>query len=74
MNAAYFLDLRTRRKGRSLLKSGAVQFLGADCHNMTKRPPNLGLAAAYLEKKGMGEALDQAARLSGEIFRLATDK
>ena len=71
MNAEYLLNPRTRRKGRSLLKSGAVQLLGSDCHNMTNRPPNLGEAAAYLEKKGMGETLDRISRLSGEIYRQA---
>lgn len=68
MNGEYLLNPKTRRKGCSLLKNGAVQLLGSDCHNMTKRPPNLGQAAAYLEKRSMDTILSQLFQLGREIF------
>ena len=34
-----------------LLDSGAVSFIGSDCHDMTTRPPRLGECAAYLAKR-----------------------
>lgn len=71
MNGEYLLNSKTRRRGRILLESGAVQLLGSDCHNMTKRPPNLGQAASYLEKRGMDATLYQISRLGREIFQQA---
>ena len=72
MNAGYLLRLSTARKGRQLLHSGMVHLLGSDCHNMTSRPPRLGDAAAYLQKKGMAEALADAMSLGETIFREAS--
>lgn len=71
MNAGYLLRFGSRRKARQLLKSGTVQLLGSDCHNMTTRPPNLGEAMAYLDRRGLSAQLAQAASLSREIFREA---
>jgi len=33
------------------LLSRGTWFLGSDCHNMGTRPPNMGLAAPYIEKR-----------------------
>lgn len=72
MNTGFLLRFSTAGKGRRLLKSGTVRLLGSDCHNMTSRPPNLGKAAAYLQKKGMTDTLFQIWELSHEIFNEAT--
>lgn len=74
MNAEYLLNLITRRKGKRLLKSGVVHLLGSDCHNMTSRKPNVGLAVAYLEKKGMTRTVNAISSLSQTIFREAAGK
>lgn len=74
MNASYLLHFSTARKGRQLLKNGTVQLLGSDCHNMTSRPPRLGDAAAYLQKKGMEDILFHISELSAEIFNEAMRK
>ena len=74
MNAGYLLRLSTARKGRQLLNSGMVHLLGSDCHNMTSRPPRLGEAAAYLQKKGMADVLTQMSELSNHIFEDAMQR
>lgn len=73
MNARYLLQPATRRRGRKMLENGTVQLLGSDCHNLTDRPPNLGQAAAYLTKKGMGQTLAQITALSSTLLREATE-
>lgn len=54
VNASFFAEFRTRRKALSLLKSGNIQLLGSDCHNISSRPPNLGKAFEII-KKSLGE-------------------
>lgn len=71
MNAGYLQHFSTAGKGRRLLKFGTVQLLGSDCHNMTSRPPKMGNAAAYLQKKRMGNTLIQICEISDEIFTQA---
>lgn len=48
-NASFFLDWRTRREARKLLRAGRVHFLGSDCHNVSTRSPRLGEALARLD-------------------------
>ncbi len=40
LNASAFSGLLHRRKAVSLMRSGTVQFLGSDCHNLDSRKPN----------------------------------
>ena len=68
MNAEPLLRFGSRRQARMMLCNGVVQLLGSDCHNLTSRPPNLGQALAYLEKKRMDDQLYAVARLSQSIF------
>lgn len=74
MNAGYLLRFSTARKGRQLLKNGMVHLLGSDCHNMTSRPPRMGDAAEYLQKKGMADILSQISEWSIDIFNDATQR
>ena len=46
----------TSRMAFDLLKKDKIQLLGSDCHNMTTRVPNLGLAKEAIEKK-LGEKI-----------------
>ena len=71
MNAEHLLQFSSRRQGRKMLKSGMVQLLGSDCHNMTTRQPNMGQAVAYLEKKGMGSVLGKISVDSQMVFKAA---
>lgn len=49
LNAGVFLNWKTRRKAMPLLKSGMIQFIGSDCHNMGDRPPDIMQADKFLE-------------------------
>ena len=68
MNAGEFLRFGSRRTAVKLLKNGVVQILGSDCHNMTTRPPNLGLALDYLHKHGKEDILESVGTISMQIF------
>lgn len=68
MNAGNFLRFGSRQTAVKLLKNGAVQLLGTDCHNMTTRPPNLGPALEYLQKHGMKDIAQNIGDFSMQIF------
>lgn len=70
MNAEALLQMRTRGKALRLLRRGTVHLLGSDCHNTQKRPPNLGKAAAYLEKKHLEPILTDMEALCEDIFSI----
>lgn len=50
-NASFFLRSRTSDMAIRMLKAGQIHLLGSDCHNMDNRPPNLGPALEYIEKR-----------------------
>lgn len=50
-NAAFFINLSTRRKALKLLNDGYINFLGSDCHNTKTRPPKIGEAYSLIENK-----------------------
>lgn len=70
MNAEYILNPKTKRMAKKLLKRGVVQLLGSDCHNMTSRPPNLGLAYEQLLDWNMVETARKLDLNSISIFKL----
>ncbi len=47
------------KRCKRLLKSGNVHFLGTDMHNKTKRPPNTGVALAWMKKHLESEYIEQ---------------
>lgn len=49
VNAAYFLNPKTQRTAFRNLKTGKIQFIGSDCHNLDSRPPNMGFARKQAE-------------------------
>lgn len=51
VNATLFGSFASRHKALKLLKSGYVQFIGSDCHNLTSRPPKIGKAFDIIQKK-----------------------
>ena len=72
MNAEAVLERKTRRTAMKLLKSGTVQLLGSDCHNLTSRRPNLGDAVQQLQQvRGMDRVLDQIGFISTDILEQA---
>ena len=74
MNAQTLLQWPERRLARRLLKSGTVQLLGTDCHNMEGRAPRLGQAIAYLQKKKMDDALHNIVHFSHLVYREACEE
>lgn len=50
-NTSFFLSGRTSRMAMRMLERAQIQLLGSDCHNLTKRPPNLQLAADKIRNK-----------------------
>lgn len=50
-NASFLLNWRSRRRALHLLRSGRVQLMGSDSHNMETRPPRLGEAYGRLKER-----------------------
>ncbi len=58
-NGSFFTNWKTRHKAVSMLRQGQIRFIGSDCHNMERRPPNLQealndmgkYAEAFFQKK-----------------------
>lgn len=58
VNASFLFDPDTSAFAMELLKSGKFQLIGSDAHNLTTRPPNLGLAADSITQFGLTKAFD----------------
>ena len=50
-NASAFTSYRSRKLALKMIDNGQLHFLGTDCHNIDKRPPNMKDARAVIEKK-----------------------
>ena len=57
VNASFFLYKATESFACGMLKRGMFQFLGSDCHNLTTRAPNMGLAAAKIRENNLSKDL-----------------
>ena len=57
-NASFFLERRIASMAMKMLKADQIQLLGSDCHNLTDRTPNLGMARSVIERKLGSKALD----------------
>ena len=62
-NAEFFLNRSTRAMALRMLRKGQIHLLGSDCHDLSRRPPNLG-AAAELIRRHLGESALDAVRSS----------
>lgn len=69
-NAEAFLSGKERRWALSMLKKGAVRFLGSDTHNLTTRAPQLGHAAAVISKKLGQDVLSELSDFAKEMLKL----
>lgn len=56
-NAESIIDTTQRRNILKLIETNRIHLLGSDCHNMSKRPPNLNLALEIISKKVGNSAL-----------------
>ncbi len=48
-NASFFLNWKSRRRARKMLQNGQIHFIGSDCHNTDRRPPNIGKITQYIK-------------------------
>lgn len=65
-NASFFTGWPSSVKAMHMLKNRCIHFIGSDCHDLEKRPPNLADALDNIERK-LGEAairyLDRMGRM-----------
>ena len=74
VNAESFLSFSGRQSIKKLMRHTPIHLLGADCHNLTGRAPNMGQAAAYMEKHKMEYILDDACELGEQILMQAREE
>ncbi len=67
-NAEAFLSFRSRRLALRMINDGLLHFLGTDCHNTDKRPPNMDEAKAVVEKKLSPDTWKRLARTCEKRF------
>ncbi|NLL73143.1 MAG: hypothetical protein GX237_06405 [Clostridiales bacterium] len=51
VNANTIIDTKKRKRAVKYIKKGLIDLIGSDCHNMTKRPPNLKDAFVIIEEE-----------------------
>lgn len=68
VNAGFFTGLATRRKALTMLKDGAIQLIGSDCHNTTSRAPCIGQAVEIIRKKLGNDFVDQMNEYGHSMF------
>lgn len=67
-NAEFFLHRATASHAMRLLREGWIQLLGSDCHNLHRRPPNMGKALRQIEIRCGAHALEQIVQNGRNIF------
>lgn len=58
-NAGFFRRPTTASLALKLLKADQIQLLGSDCHNLTTRPPEIGMAVSRIAEKLGQNVLDR---------------
>lgn len=67
-NASFINGLSTRRRALRYIADGWVHFIGSDCHDTVHRPPFLGKAYSFIEKKLGTEFLSNYAEFQRELL------
>ena len=67
-NAEAFTSRRSRKLALKLIDNELLHFIGTDCHNIDKRPPNMQEAQAVVEKKLSPSAWRQLSRRCEDRF------
>ena len=70
-NAEFFIERPTYSKAVRLLKSGRIDLLGTDSHNLSSRRPNMAEAVEIIEKKDKKGYLNHIVRSGRRIFEEA---
>jgi len=69
-NAEFFLG-KAQNHAIKFMKSGRIDLLGSDSHNLEHRRPNLAEAVEVMQRKDKKGALDHISRVSRRIFEAA---
>lgn len=67
-NASFFLNRSTRNLAFRMLKKGQIHLLGSDCHDLERRPPQLGEAIELIHTHGCSHELQRMESLGSEIL------
>ena len=70
INAEALLPMLRRKAWVEMFREGRAHLLGSDCHNLNRRPPNLGAGRKILARKAGPEVLDRMDELSGQLLGL----
>ena len=62
VNAGYFIDPKTVKSAVRNLKKGKIHLIGSDCHNLTARAPNMGLARQQVKAFGAESEFNELRR------------
>ena len=70
-NAEFCIERPTACKAMRFFKTGRIDLLGSDCHNLSHRKPDLAEAVEIIEKKDKNGYLDHIWHQSQKIFDMA---
>lgn len=70
-NADFFIERRTQSKAFKMLKSGVIDLLASDSHNLDSRKPNIAEAVGIIEKRDSKIYLDHIIETGQKIFEAA---
>ncbi|MBQ3073821.1 MAG: capsular polysaccharide biosynthesis protein [Ruminococcus sp.] len=68
INASFINGISTRRRALRYIADGWVHFIGSDCHDTVHRPPFLGKAYSFIERKLGTEFLSDYAEFQREFL------
>ena len=67
-NASFFLDWKTSWMARRMLKKRQIHFIGSDCHDTKRRPPNLEDAMFIIEQRLGSRTLAHLERMEQRLL------
>ena len=70
LNTGSFSEWKKRRFDLRVLKSDLPVVLGSDCHNMSRRPPNLLAGREIIRKKLGSDALEEVDHTARKLLNL----
>lgn len=70
VNVGVLTSFTHRGRWVEMFREGQAHLLGSDCHNLTSRPPNLGVGRKVLERKAGPEVLKEIDTLGRRLLEL----
>lgn len=67
-NASFFIDFYTRHKALKMLNNNEIHFIGSDCHDLIKRPPEISFAIDYIRRKNGERFVSKMDRFNHSFF------